>query len=173
MYIFYHYLECTEGDVRLIDGPSDIEGTLEICHDDLWGLISDSGWSDSDAEVVCRELGYSIISMSICSHLVYTVLTIGGSLALTGSHYGKPNKTIHVGNVRCYGNEENLRQCSKTTYSLKEGQQLQQATDVAGVSCIVAEPDQRPNFNTSTSTSDNSVTVVLLCIVIILIISVR
>ena len=65
-------LECTEGDVRLIYGPSHNEGTIEICHDDLWGLISDSGWSDSDAEVVCRQLGYSIISMSICSHLIYT-----------------------------------------------------------------------------------------------------
>ena len=101
-----------------------------------------------------------------------TVLIIGGSLALTGSHYGKPNKTIHIGNVRCRGNEENFQQCSKTIYSLEEGQQLRQATDVAGASCIVAEPDQRPNSDISTS--DNSVTVVLICIIVItVIVSVR
>ena len=62
---------------------------------------------------------------------------------MTGSHYGKPNKTIHIGNVRCHGNEENLQQCSKTTYSLEEGKQLQQDTDVAGVSCIPVQETTR------------------------------
>ena len=119
------------------------------------------------------------------SHLVYTILVIDGSLALTGSHYGKPNKTIHVGNVRCRGNEENLRQCSKITYSLEEGKQLRQDTDVAGVSCIplhvqittssVAELNQRPSSAANSNMSGTSVvTLVLLCIVFIaLIVSVR
>ena len=33
-------------------------GTIEICTDHIWGLISDAGWNDIDAEVVCRQLGY-------------------------------------------------------------------------------------------------------------------
>ena len=58
-------LECTEGEIHLVNGPTENEGTVEICFDDLWGLISDSGWGDSDAEVVCRQLGYNNTSMSI------------------------------------------------------------------------------------------------------------
>ena len=39
-------------------GNKEEEGTVEICNDHIWGLISDAGWNDSDAEVVCRQLGY-------------------------------------------------------------------------------------------------------------------
>ena len=50
------------GEIRLVNGSAENEGTVEICYHDLWGLISDSGWDDSDAEVVCRQLGYSTTS---------------------------------------------------------------------------------------------------------------
>ena len=30
-----------------------------MCYDGLWGLISDVGWSDNDASVVCNQLGYT------------------------------------------------------------------------------------------------------------------
>ena len=55
-------------------------------------------------------------------------------MASTGSHYGKPNKAIHVGNVRCRGDEASLRQCSKTEYGLNDvpGSDV----NVAGVSCV-------------------------------------
>ena len=57
-------LECIEGEVRLVGGDTEHEGTVEICYRDLWGLISDSDWGDNDAEVVCRQLGYTTTSMS-------------------------------------------------------------------------------------------------------------
>ena len=59
-------IECKEGEIRLVNGKTENEGTIEICFDDLWGLISDSDWDNGDAEVVCRQLGYSSTSMSIC-----------------------------------------------------------------------------------------------------------
>ena len=31
--------DCTEGAIRLVNGPTKSEGTLEICHNKLWGLI--------------------------------------------------------------------------------------------------------------------------------------
>ena len=43
-------------------GDNEGEGTVEICSDNIWGLISDAGWNDSDAKVVCRQLGYEIES---------------------------------------------------------------------------------------------------------------
>ena len=36
------------------------EGTVEICFDNLWGLIADAGWNSQNAQVVCRQLGYEV-----------------------------------------------------------------------------------------------------------------
>ena len=43
--------------MRLVGGPTESEGTVEVCVNKLWGLIGDGGWDDADAEVVCRQLG--------------------------------------------------------------------------------------------------------------------
>ena len=50
---------CNEGDIRLVDGPTNSEGTLEICSNKLWGIVSDINWGNSAAQVVCRQLGLS------------------------------------------------------------------------------------------------------------------
>lgn len=51
-------IDCNTGDVRLVGSSFSYEGTVEICFDNLWGLISDSSWTQQDAEVVCQQLGY-------------------------------------------------------------------------------------------------------------------
>ena len=45
--------------MRLVGGHLENEGQVEMCFEGRWGTISDDGWSTSDAEVVCRQLGYS------------------------------------------------------------------------------------------------------------------
>jgi deleted-in-malignant-brain-tumors protein 1 len=45
--------------VRLVGGVFSTEGRVEIYYNDTWGTICDSGWTDDDGAVVCRELGYS------------------------------------------------------------------------------------------------------------------
>ena len=54
------FTDCSDGEIRLVGSEWNYEGTVEVCYDHIWGLISDSSWSIQDAEVVCRQLGYQI-----------------------------------------------------------------------------------------------------------------
>ena len=50
---------CNDGDIRLVGGTSELEGTVEICASNSWGTVCDDQWDFSDASVVCAQLGYS------------------------------------------------------------------------------------------------------------------
>ena len=50
---------CQNGTVRLLNGKSQYEGTVELCISGVWGTVCDDRWDDVDANVVCRQLGFS------------------------------------------------------------------------------------------------------------------
>ena len=50
--------ECSSGDLRLVGGERESEGRVEICVEGFWGTVCDSGWSQREALVVCRQSGY-------------------------------------------------------------------------------------------------------------------
>ena len=49
---------CRNGDVRLRGGPVLTAGRLEVCFGGQWGTVNDKGFSNENAQVVCRQLGY-------------------------------------------------------------------------------------------------------------------
>lgn len=51
---------CTEGDIRLLEGNTELEGRVELCRNNEWGTVCDTGWDNNDARVVCRQLGFSV-----------------------------------------------------------------------------------------------------------------
>ena len=53
---------CVQGDIRLAGGPSNSSGRLEICNANEWGTVCDDFFFLVDAQVACRQLGFSIAS---------------------------------------------------------------------------------------------------------------
>lgn len=47
------------GQLRLIGGSAASEGRVEVCVDQQWGTVCDNGFSNTDAGVVCGQLGFS------------------------------------------------------------------------------------------------------------------
>lgn len=65
---------CCDGDVRLRNG-TDSSGRVEVCYNNSYGSVCDSGWGIISAGVVCRQLGYSF-SSEHCMLQERIVLTI-------------------------------------------------------------------------------------------------
>ncbi|XP_035670251.1 deleted in malignant brain tumors 1 protein-like [Branchiostoma floridae] len=84
---------CTS--LRLVGGFGEHEGRVEIYHNGKWGSICDDGFGLSDAEVVCRHLGFP-----------------GAVGAPTGASFGEGTGPIWLDDVDCDGNEQNLQNCS-------------------------------------------------------------
>ena len=65
---FFGIKGCVQGDVRLAEGTTKLEGRVEICTNNEWGTVCHNFWDKLDARVVCRQLGFSIAGTLLCSY---------------------------------------------------------------------------------------------------------
>ncbi|KAM9699733.1 neurotrypsin [Dama dama] len=82
--------------IRLMDGENKKEGRVEVFINGQWGTVCDDGWTDKDATVICRQLGYK-----------------GPARARSMAYFGEGEGPIHMDNVKCTGNERSLADCVK------------------------------------------------------------
>ena len=81
--------------VRLVDGPDNATGRVEVYYNGTWGTVCDDDWDIYDASVVCRQLGFRY-ALDANRH----------------ARYGKGTGSIFLANVNCLGNESALISCS-------------------------------------------------------------
>ncbi|KAF7686757.1 neurotrypsin [Silurus meridionalis] len=110
----------TSVPVRLVGGENEREGRVEILVAGQWGTICDDGWTDEDAEVVCRQLGYS-----------------GEAKARVMAYFGEGNGPIHIDNVKCTGAERSLADCIKQPIGSHDCRH----SEDAGVICDYGQQD--------------------------------
>ena len=106
------YILCTT--VRLVNGPTEYEGRVEVHYNREWGTVCDDGWDLNDAQVVCNELGFGL-----------------AVVARHNASYGEGSGRIWIGHLNCVGTEESIRKCSHRGW----GNETCSHSKDAGVKC--------------------------------------
>ena len=89
---------------------------MEVYYNGKWGTVCDDGWDDTDAGVVCRQLGF------------------GSSGAAIGSAgFGQGSGSIWLDSVTCTGNESALASCGHPGVGITSGCYRYEN---AGVKCV-------------------------------------
>jgi hypothetical protein len=111
-------LSCANGDLRLVGGANELEGSVEMCYNKFWGSVCHHNWQNNDANVACKQLNFQPTD----------------SIVHTLSYYGH-GVSPPIAVASCTGKEDSFMSCSHDSYYA-----LYNCGDgsVAGVSCLEA-----------------------------------
>ena len=80
--------------IRLVGGNLNNEGRVEVYYNGEWSTVCDDGWDDTDAGVVCRQLGFG-----------------SSGTAIGSAGFGQGSGSILLDSVTCNGSEPILARC--------------------------------------------------------------
>ena len=122
----YLYLSVATGvsSVRIIGGDIPGAGRVEVNISGSWSTVCDDGWSLTQADVVCRQLGYTGAANFT------TGLTTNAMFGVADAE-----QSIVTGNVGCTGHETTLFSCPGFDPS-SQTQCSSDHTEDAGVICF-------------------------------------
>ena len=109
--------ECNQGQIRLVGGQTSLQGRVEVCNDGMWGTVCDDLFSGTDAQVACRQLGFSPTGRQSKKHWLSYNITDALYLCNTGATsqccatYGQGTGSIVLDNLGCTGTESSLFDC--------------------------------------------------------------
>ena len=66
LFVLFMPLAVGPGAVRLVNGTLS-SGTVQVFYDQKWVTVCDESWDITDANVVCRQLGFSGANHSVSS----------------------------------------------------------------------------------------------------------
>ncbi|XP_022096153.1 scavenger receptor cysteine-rich domain superfamily protein-like isoform X2 [Acanthaster planci] len=121
--------------VRLADGVYPMEGRVEVYLDGAWATVCGDRWDMTDAEVVCRQLGFN-----------------HATAALIRAHFGPGSGPIVLDEVDCVGDEEELMDCQAKKWYQHDCQHRQDA----GVRCDSRQVSQDYSIRLSGGATPNS-----------------
>jgi len=90
---------------------------VEVNYYSEWGTVCDDGWDDTDADVVCRQLGFGSSGLPVYS-----------------AHFGQGSGSIWLDSVMCTGSESTLASCGHLGVNVKRP--CCDHNSVAGVRCL-------------------------------------
>ncbi|XP_066266533.1 scavenger receptor cysteine-rich type 1 protein M130-like [Branchiostoma lanceolatum] len=93
-------INLSDYDVRLSDGGYSF-GRVEVRVNGEWGTICDDGTGRTEAEVICRELGFP-----------------GLDTFHYGAWYGEGSGKIWLSDLKCTGTETQIRQCAHADWGV-------------------------------------------------------
>ena len=55
-----------------MEGEFEWEGRLEVCFSQRWGIVGGDGWTQTNSQIVCNDLGYTepVIGGLNCHYLL-------------------------------------------------------------------------------------------------------
>ena len=109
----------------------------------MWGAVCDDTWDSSDADVTCRQLGFSpggkyvqeILFRLLLMHSMKTDSPTGAT-AFIFAFFGQGTGPIWLDNVTCTGNETRLYDCRNSGISIHNCSHHEDA----GVRCQSKQP---------------------------------
>ncbi|XP_072045228.1 neurotrypsin-like isoform X2 [Amphiura filiformis] len=131
-------IDLRASNIRLVGGPNQYTGRVEILRQGSWGTICHQQWNREDGRVACRQLGFGDVKTT-----------------MRNARFGQGTGKIWFTKVRCAGSEPNLYACSKTA----NVRSCTHAMD-ASVRCEAPEPttsacDSNPCKNGGTCRNTN------------------